>query len=115
MFRYLIAFLLFFLVSTSSNAAPGCVNAAKNIIYTNTHPSGYWRSNSGVNASAGCFYYTSGTVCSIGSVGANNGLLGDTSNPLECPIDDYIGIMMILFTGLGYFVLRKNGLEQSIA
>ncbi len=112
--KVLFAFLLVFLVCTSVNAATGCVNASRTIIYTTSHPSGYWRSNSGVNAPNGCLYNTSGTPCNIQGGAANEGLLGDDTS-IACPIDDYVWVMMILFGGLGYFVLRKNNLKQSIA
>lgn len=114
MFRFIIAFLLFFLVSTSSNAVPGCVNGARNAIHTSLHPSGKYWQNSSTSSSPGCLYFYTGGICSIGSQNANNGMLGDTANPQECPIDDYIWIMMILLGALGFYFIRQKNVHLAV-
>jgi hypothetical protein len=90
MLRYLILLFFALLLSAEVNATAGCVDAAKTTIYTSQHPSGYYRTNSFNSSAAGCYYYYSGAICSIGSAGANNGYMGDTSNVQLCPIDDYV-------------------------
>ena len=108
MSKFLVAFSILCLFSFTANAAAGCINAARNRIYTSQHPSGYWRTNSSSTSTAGCLYVYTGGICSIGSVGANNGYLGDTVNAQECPIDDYAGVMVVLFGALSYFIIRRT-------
>ena len=115
MLKFLIAFLLFFVVSTSANAVQGCIDVTRTEIHT-TFQNGqqYWRT-SFTASSPGCLFVYTGAVCSIGANFANNGQLGDTANPQQCPIDDNISVLTIIFGGLGYFALRKNVLKLSIA
>ena len=113
MSKLLVSFLLFFVISTSVNAASGCIRASRNRIYTSFQSGINWKSSPFTNSSAGCLFIFTGAACTITSNGS--GFLGDTVNPQQCPIDDYIWVMMIIFGGLGYFVLRKNALKLSIA
>ncbi len=115
MLKLLIAFILFLAFSISVNAGPGCINASRDLIYTNyQNGQQYWRGTP-TPSSPGCLFISTGGVCSIGSNGANNGLLGDTTNVQECPIDDYIWLMIPLIGGLGYYTLRKKLINQSFA
>lgn len=115
MFKFFAAFSLFLIISTTSTAITGCIDVARTRIYTNQHPSGYWRTNTFSTAQSGCFYVYTGAICSIGFIGANNGYLGDTSNPQECPIDDYIWIMVVLVGDLGYCIIRRRNMQLAIA
>ena len=109
MLKFLVAFLMFLAVSTSANAQAGCIDANRTLIYTNQHTSGYWRTNTFFSPSPDCSFIITGGPCTIGTGnGSSSGSLGNRSNTQPCPIDDYIWVMMILFGGLGYFVLRKN-------
>ena len=111
MLKYLIAFLLFFVVSTSVNATVGCIRTTRTTIYTNLRSGTQYNSSPGnIAAGPGCLFIFTGGPCTIRS-GIAGGFFGDTVNPQECPIDDYIWVMMILFGGLGYFALRKNALK----
>lgn len=110
MIKFLIGFLIFIFISTSSSATTGCIDASKALIYT-SYQSGqnYYRSSVSTPSSPGCLFASTGGICSIGGPGANNGLLGDT-NLEECPIDDYAWLILLLFGGLGFVHLRKKNL-----
>ena len=111
MLKFLVTFLLFFVVSTSANAVQGCIDGTRTKIHT-TFQNGqqYWRT-SFTASSPGCLYVYTGAVCSIGVNFANNGFLGDDANPQQCPIDDHVSVLTILFGCIGYFVLSKNALK----
>ena len=113
--RFLVAFLLFILISTSASAVPGCINASRTAIHTSLHPSGKYWQNSSTSSSPGCLYVYTGGICSIGSQNANNGMLGDTANPQECPIDDYVWVMVALLGGLGFYIIRQKNMRLFIA
>ena len=112
--RFLAVFLLLFLLSTSVHAAQGCIDAARTRIYT-TQPTNnkYWYTSPFSTAPGGCFYVYTGAGCKIGNVGANNGFLGDTTN-LVCPIDDYIGVMVALMAGLGFYIIRQKNMSLAV-
>ena len=115
MLKILICFLLFIFVSGSVEAATGCVNANRTIIYSSYNTKkNHWLLNSASPVPNGCFYYTSGTTCNIEGGVANEGLLGDTSN-LECPIDDYIWVMVVLIGGVGFYIIRQKNIRLAIA
>lgn len=115
MLKFLTLFLLACVLSISANAATGCVNASRTTIYTSfQNGQQYWRTSPSTSSSPGCFFVYTGGVCSIGSFGANNGYLGDT-NVEECPIDDYVWIMIALLGGLGYLVIRQRNIRIATA
>jgi hypothetical protein len=114
MLRYLILLFFALLLSAEVNATAGCVDAAKTTIYTSQHPSGYYRTNSFNSSAAGCYYYYSGAICSIGSAGANNGYMGDTSNVQLCPIDDYVWIIIAVLGGFGYWTIRQRNMRTVV-
>ena len=116
MLKYLISFLLVLLVSTSVNAAEGCVdNTNTNIMYTTQTGNGSYNKNTSITLSAGCgWYYTTQPVtpCTInGNIAP--GYLADTV--AACPIDDYVWIMLALVGGFGYLVIRYKNMRNSIA
>ena len=114
MFRFFIAFLLFFLVSTSSNAVTGCIDGARTAIYTSLSTNGKYWQGTPASSGAGCFFIYTGGGCKIGNVASNNGLLGDDSNPKQCPIDDYVWVMMILFGGVGFYIIRQKNMRLAV-
>ena len=114
MSKFFIAFLLFFSVSTLVNATVGCIRTDRSTIYTSLRSGTQYNASPAIAAGAGCLFIFTGGACTIRS-GIGAGFLGDTANPKECPIDDYIWVMMILFGGLGYYVLRKNAPKLSAA
>ena len=111
MLKFLVAFLLFFVVSRSANAISGCINASRSTIYTNFQSGTTWKSNQFSNASP-CLYIYTGAPCTISGIGS--GQLGDTANPRECPIDDYIWVMMILFGGVGFYIIRQKNMRLAV-
>lgn len=96
-------------LSTKVSAVAGCINAARDRIYTSKQSGqNYYRTSTYQTATTGCLYVYTGAICSIGSSNANNGYMGDTNNALQCPIDDYVGVMIVFFAGLGYLLIRRN-------
>jgi hypothetical protein len=114
MLKYLSLLVFVLLICNEVNATPGCVDAAQTRIYTNTHPSGYYRTNAFNTSNSGCYYYYSGAMCSIGSAGANNGYMGDTANVQLCPMDDYVWVILAVLGGFGYWTIRQRNLRIAV-
>lgn len=111
MLKFLVAFLLFFLMSTLTKAANGCVdNVNTNILYTTTTGNGSYNKNTFMTLSAGCSWqYTSNPVTSCNINGnVQPGYLANTSE--ACPIDDYVLLMVSLLGSFGCFVIRKSNI-----
>ncbi|MBB2144119.1 hypothetical protein GM921_01360 [Pedobacter sp. LMG 31464] len=106
MLKYFFILFLIFVITDNSNAAIGCVVGSTN--YT-TLKSGttYRKSGTKVTLGAGCtWYYTTPSTCSV-DMGIGTGLKAyDT--PQSCPIDDYVGLIIIVFAGLGYFFIKNK-------
>ena len=117
MVKFFIVFLFVFIMSVSLRAATGCVpNSNTTRIHTSYNSStGNYRANTFSTLGVGCAwnFISPSTACNVGS-GVGAGFLA-VDSPQFCPIDDYIWVLMILFGGLGYFVLRKNALKPSLA
>ena len=116
MLKFSFVFLAVFFFSISVQAVTGCVSANKSTIYTNLRSGTIYNSSTVSTPGSGCFYITTATACTIRFSSSNQvpGSLGDDTTQL-CPIDDYIWVMMILFGGLGYYVLRKNALKLNFS
>lgn len=111
-FYFLLCILLF---SQLANATTGCVsNSNPTKIYTTYSAPNYRHNGTIVNLNAGCQwdYMEPATPCTIsGPVGA--GLLA-LDSPQLCPIDDYMGLMLVILTGIGYLFIRKRTIQAYV-
>ena len=114
MLKFSFIFFAVFFFSISVKATVGCIITSRSTIYTNFRNGTTYNASPGnFNSDPGCLFIFTGGACTIRNTGT--GFFGDTVNPQECPIDDYIWVMMILSGGIGYFVLRKNALKLNFA
>jgi hypothetical protein len=113
MLKYFFILFLICLISQQCYAQTiGC--AVGSINYT-TVQSGttYSKNGTKVNLGAGCaWYYTSPSTCSVnGGIGSG---LKAYSTPQSCPIDDYTGLILIAFAGLGYLFIKKRKVQYNL-
>ncbi len=113
--KYLFLVVYVFLVSNNLLAAQGCLKGTQ--VYTNP-PSGWnqWSNPIDDNCPSGAstsdtFAYVSNitsTNCSIGFFGwGGSGKLVDYSI-MNCPIDDYIPLIIVFAGATGVYFLRRN-------
>ncbi|MFA6277337.1 MAG: hypothetical protein WC622_11340 [Pedobacter sp.] len=108
MFKFLITLLVAFGLISSANAATGCIlTSNKTKIYTSLISGTNYRSTTSSTSPAGCTYKQTGGSCTVANAGP--ALLGTTTN-LECPIDDYVWLIMLTLGGLGFVYIRKKNL-----
>ena len=114
MVKYFLFFVFLFLISNDLFADTGCLKGGK--VYINS-PSGWnqWTSPISDNCPGGSTTATTyayvnsitSTSCSIGFLGwSGSGVLVDYGI-MNCPIDDYIPILIVL-TGSTYFLFLKR-------
>jgi hypothetical protein len=112
MLKCIIFLLPIALLSINVKAATGCVlTSNKSKIYTKKNGgagSTDYRTTNVSTATAGCVYAQTATSCTVG--GSGPGFLGDTTI-LNCPIDDYAWLILLLFGGLGFLHVRKKALN----
>ena len=90
MLKFLVIFLLFFVVCISIRAATGCVrNSDPTTNYTTFVSPNYRHNGTIVTLGVGCTwnFISPSTACTISGGGASAGLLA-VDNPQFCPIDD---------------------------
>ncbi|MFD0939358.1 hypothetical protein [Pedobacter boryungensis] len=108
MSKFFIVLLVAFGLSISVNAATGCVlNSNLSKIYTSLQSGTTYRSTTSSNALSGCVYKQTTNPCTVSGLGS--GFLGDTTI-LNCPIDDYNMLILLVVAGLGFFYIRKKNL-----
>ncbi|SER31942.1 hypothetical protein [Pedobacter rhizosphaerae] len=108
---FLIAMLL--LWSGSAIAQSGCYVAGDSKVYTSTRTDGSFRYASGGTTVShnNCVYQTSNScevydVFVFWAVNYRTGYYATYTFP--CPLDDYVGILIILAGLIGVFILRKS-------
>ncbi|MFD0939359.1 hypothetical protein [Pedobacter boryungensis] len=108
MLKYII--LLLFTLSLSNNvkAATGCIlNSNLTKIYTSVQNGTNYKSNSSSTALTGCTYKQTTSPCTVS--GAGPAFLGDTTI-LNCPLDYYTWLILLVFSGFGFFYIRNKAL-----
>lgn len=109
MFKFIIFLLSIALLSITVKAATGCVlTSNKSKIYTKKNGgagSTDYRTTNVSTALSGCEYAQTTTSCTVG--GSGPGFLGDTV-VLNCPIDNYVWLILLFFGGLGFVHVRNK-------
>jgi hypothetical protein len=115
MLKSITFILIIALLSIKVKAATGCVlTSDKSKIYTKKNGgagSTDYRTTNVSTALSGCVYKQTTTSCTVG--GSGPGFLGDTT-VLNCPIDDYVWLILLLFGGLGFVHIRNKNWLKSI-
>ena len=98
-----------------SKAATGCVlNSNKSKIYTKRSggtSSTIYKTSPSTNATSGCTFVQSTSACTVSGLGA--GFIGNTTTE-NCPIDDYVWLILVFFGGIGFVYVRNKSLTKSI-
>ena len=109
MLKFIILLSIIVLISITVRAATGCVlTSDKSKIYTKKNGGASsidYRTTNVSTALSGCVYAQTTTSCTVG--GSGPGFLGDTV-VLNCPIDDYIWLILLFFGGLGFVNVRNK-------
>lgn len=110
MLKYFFILFLICIIYTKSYAQNiGCTVGTTN--YT-TLSSGTTYNKNGTKVTLGgacTWFYTAGTNSCTVSGGVGSGRKA-WDMPQNCPIDDYAGLIVIAFGGLGFFFIKKRGL-----
>jgi hypothetical protein len=108
MLKFLITFLVAFGMVLSVKATTGCVlssNLTK--IYTSLQSGTTYRSTTSSTALSGCVYKQTTNTCTVSGLGS--GFKGDTTI-LNCPIDNYVLLILLFSGGFGFVYIRKKNL-----
>ncbi|MFI5450538.1 hypothetical protein ACHMWN_00095 [Pedobacter sp. UC225_61] len=106
MLKFFIVFLVAFGMVISVNGATGCVlNSNLTKIYTSLQSGTTYRSTTSSTALSGCVYKQTTNSCTVSGLGA--GFKGDTTI-LNCPIDNYVWLILLSLGGLGFMHIRKK-------
>ncbi|MFI5450539.1 hypothetical protein ACHMWN_00100 [Pedobacter sp. UC225_61] len=109
MLKFIVFLLTISLLSVTVKAATGCVlNSNLTKIYTKKNggaSSTDYRTTNVSTALSGCVYAQTTTSCTVD--GSGPGFLGDTT-VLNCPIDDYVWLVLLFFGGFGFVHVRNK-------
>ena len=111
MLKFLITFFLFSLTVILANAQLGCIDGAGAIHTSYQNVSKGYYTAPAYPPSSGCSFVRDGGGCKINSVSGFS--LGNRTIE-ECPIDDYIWVMIALFGGVGFYIIRQKNMRLAV-